>query len=247
MSISIIGIRGNEARSSSISRNTIIPLNKNISSVNEYIKQNFVSINGVKIYLEKYFSLHQVTKTINRHKSSTKVEAIVVYHNNQKKIIIISAKRIINIEDHSMLLFTLYKKGLIYGGKKLDTLMQPPKTYFGKSNPECIIKYTVSYNNSILSKSLSLVNSASIYFLASDESDRVEAIENFERMAMITRMQEMEEDGYSSDESDRVEAIENFERMAMITRMQEMEEDGYSSDESDRVEAIFSFQILSNK
>ena len=46
---------------------------------------------------------------------------------------------------------------------------------------------------------------------SSDESDRVEAIENFERMAMITRMQEMEEDGYSSDESDRVEAIFSFQ------------------------------------
>ena len=30
-------------------------------------------------------------------------------------------------------------------------------------------------------------------------------------MAMITRMQEMEEDGYSSDESDRVEAIFSFQ------------------------------------
>ena len=93
------------------------------SSLNNYIKSGFITINNSTIRIERYHSLKQIAKAINIHKHYTKIEAkIITNQYGNKAILLVSFLPNINIIDHNGVLLRLYRQNLM--GKTADSLIR---------------------------------------------------------------------------------------------------------------------------
>lgn len=210
---------------------TYVGRGNRVEGVNE--SSNKLSINGVILYLRRHSSLNQIARDINAYERRTHVKALVTKYGNQERIILMSKSRTINIVDSSKILFNLYKNGLI------------STVNLKNANGNGIINYSI-WNGAQLSKSL--ISDSTIYLLSGspqqerEEDQRLAIVEANDINAILLRMNELEDAGYSSDEEERLVAIDSYKRGAIIQRMNELEDSEYSSDEEDRMMEVDAYK-----